>query len=89
MEPKLFCQSCGMPIDQPAMRGTEGDGYLSDKYCVYCYQSGQLVHPDMTLKQMTERVRRKLQEMHLSESFIDGAVKALPHLERWAGERVI
>lgn len=77
-----------MPIDRPEMRGTEKDGSKSDKYCVYCYAGGRIVNPDMTLAQMTDLVRSKLQEMHMSESFITAAVKTLPNLERWTGTSV-
>ena len=35
-----FCQSCGMPIDDPALRGTERGGTPSEHYCKYCYQEG-------------------------------------------------
>ena len=35
-----FCQSCGMPIDAPALRGTERGGTPSEHYCKYCYQEG-------------------------------------------------
>ena len=28
-----FCQSCGMPIDDPALRGTERGGTPSEHYC--------------------------------------------------------
>jgi hypothetical protein len=77
-----------MPIDRPEMRGTEKDSSKSDKYCVYCYAAGQLVNPDMTLSEMTDLVRNKLQEMHMPESFIAAAVRTLPNLERWAGTTV-
>ncbi|WP_431209578.1 zinc ribbon domain-containing protein [Puia sp. P3] len=79
----LYCQSCGMPIDHPEMRGTEQNGSKSLEYCVYCYADGHLINPDMTLGQMTDLVRTKLKEMNMPPSFIDGAVTNLPQLRRW------
>lgn len=75
-----------MPIDRPEVRGTEKDGSHSGKYCFYCYANGQLLNPEMTLGEMTALVRTKLQELHMPEQFIAGAVKTLPQLERWSGK---
>ncbi len=75
-----------MPIDRPEMRGTEKDGSKSSQYCVYCYANGQLLNPEMTLGEMTDLVRTKLQEMHMPQSLIDGAVRNLPRLKRWASK---
>ena len=36
-----FCQSCAMPMDQPALHGTNADGTLSEDYCCYCYKDGK------------------------------------------------
>ena len=77
-----------MPIDRPELQGTEKDGAKSEKYCHFCYAGGRLLNPDMTLGQMTDLVRGKLKEMHMPESFIEGAVNTLPRLERWAGKAV-
>jgi len=77
-----------MPIDQPELQGTEKDGSRSVKYCLYCYEKGELLNPGMTLAQMTENVRTKLQEIKMPESFIAEAVKTLPKLERWSGRPV-
>ena len=77
-----------MPIDRMETRGTEKDGSRSGKYCLYCYANGQLLSPEMTLAEMTDLVRTKLQEIHMPESFIAEAVKTLPGLERWADKAV-
>jgi hypothetical protein len=49
MRPKIFCQSCTMPIDNIGNRGTEKDGSKSDLYCKYCYLHGAFIDPDMSL----------------------------------------
>ena len=50
---QTFCQSCGMPMDDPALRGTERDGTPSPHYCKYCYQNGAFLG-EMTMEQMID-----------------------------------
>ena len=50
---QTFCQSCGMPMDDPALRGTEQGGTPSPHYCKYCYQNGAFTG-DMTMEQMID-----------------------------------
>ena len=51
--PNDFCQSCGMPITDPAIHGTEQDGSASPHYCKYCYQNGAFTG-DMTMEEMID-----------------------------------
>ena len=37
---KIFCQSCGMPLEREEDRGTEADGSPSPDYCRYCRKDG-------------------------------------------------
>lgn len=50
---QIFCQSCGMPMDDPALRGTERDGSPSPHYCRYCYQDGAFTG-EMTMEEMID-----------------------------------
>jgi len=88
MVPKIFCQSCNMPIDNLADRGTEKDGSLSSEYCKYCYQHGELINPEMTLDEMKTLIITQMKKMHLPESIIQNSVDALPNLKRWRKELV-
>ena len=36
MEQK-FCQSCGMPLSDATVLGTETNGSKNEEYCCYCY----------------------------------------------------
>jgi methionyl-tRNA synthetase len=83
MKQETYCQSCSMPLDNPAMQGTEKDGSKSNEYCKYCYQQGALVNPKMTLKEMTSLVISQMEKMHLDSKAIDKAVSTLPNLKRW------
>jgi hypothetical protein len=83
MEQKLFCQSCSMPIDNPALQGTEMDGASSHEYCTYCYQHGAFINPHMTLKEMTLMVIKQMEQRKIDQQIIDMAVNGLPELKRW------
>ena len=83
MEPKLFCQSCTMPIDNLADRGTEINGSKSSEYCKYCYQNGALVNPGMTLEEMKSLVITQMKKMNLPPAIIEKSVRSLPYLKRW------
>lgn len=83
MEYRKFCQSCSMPIDQPEMAGTEKDGTISNEYCVYCYQQGAFINPEMTLDEMKKLVRKQMEIRKMNEPLINMAVGSLPFLKRW------
>ena len=88
MGPNVFCQSCTMPIDNVADRGTEKDGSKSDLYCKYCYKDGALINPDMTLYEMKSIVTTQMHKMNLPDSIIQQSLDALPGLKRWSGKVV-
>lgn len=48
-----FCQSCGMPMTEDSLRGTEADGTKSADYCCYCYENGAF-KADCTMEQMID-----------------------------------
>lgn len=88
MEPKLFCQSCSMPIDNLFDRGTEANGRYSREYCKFCYQNGVFTEPDMSFDHMKHVVEHQLQLMHAPKEVIQKALDALPALKRWQTEKV-
>ena len=51
MKERTFCQSCGMPLDDPKDVGTERDGSPSE-YCYHCYQDGGFLAPEATMEDM-------------------------------------
>lgn len=89
MEPKIFCQSCSMPIDNVADRGTEKDGSKNIEYCKYCYQNGALVNPNMTFEEMKSLVITQMQKRHLPQDIIQKSVESLSHLKRWRNTKVV
>lgn len=89
MEPQKFCQSCSMPLDKPELCGTEKDGSKSNEYCIYCYQNGAFINPDMTLDEMKVIVVTQMKKMNLDDHITDMAVSSLPALKRWRDKTVI
>lgn len=80
------CQSCGMPMTRdPGRGGTESDGSRSGMYCSHCYAGGKFTDPDMTLEQMTERVRGKMRQMGVPLFLGYFFTRSMPKLKRWAG----
>lgn len=72
-----------MPIDDPALAGTEKDGTLSSDYCKYCYQNGAFTHPGITLDEMKERMSKIMDKEKLPADILEEAVNRLPYLKRW------
>ena len=82
--PEHFCQSCGMPIADPGIQGTEADGSLSSDYCKWCYQDGAYTY-ETDLDNMIEgcvpfMVEKTGMDLDQAVSLM-GAI--LPNLKRW------
>ena len=84
--PEHFCQSCGMPISDPSMQGTEADGTASDDYCTHCYANGAFTY-EADIDSMIEGCAPFLMKetgMTRDEAVsLMGAM--LPNLKRWKG----
>lgn len=52
---KKVCQSCGMPLEDPSLLGSERNGSLSHNYCIYCYRNGAFEQPGITIDEMIEK----------------------------------
>jgi hypothetical protein len=80
---KTICQSCGMPLDTEAVKGTEKNGLKSNEYCKYCYEDGAFKNPKMNLEDMENNVKNQMKKLELHEYAIQKAVNILPALKRW------
>ena len=83
MKHPKFCQSCTLPLNQIADRGTEKDGSPSNIYCKYCYKDGAFTDPDLTMDQMKVIVSTEMHKQKLSDALIRQSIEMLPHLQRW------
>ena len=76
---QAVCQSCGMPLADASLLGTEADGSPSEHHCKWCYANGDYLG-ECTMEDMagpeapfTEEEARAYME------------SLLPTLERWKG----
>lgn len=58
-----FCQSCGMPITEIELYGTNANGSLNDDYCIYCFRDGRFTE-DLTMDQMIDHCLLYLDEFN-------------------------
>jgi len=89
MEEK-YCQSCGMPLQNPEEMGTNGDGSKNDEYCCYCYKDGAFTM-DCTMDEMIMHCTQFVDEFnkdagisYTKEEAIAGMREFFPTLKRWA-----
>ncbi|MGE7091557.1 effector binding domain-containing protein [Lysinibacillus sp. NPDC048646] len=79
-----YCQSCGMPLVDEALLGTEKGGQVSQDYCTYCYGEGAFKQPDLTVQEMIEIGVPHLKEEGMPEDEARQMLTSfLPSLKRW------
>lgn len=83
-----LCQSCGIPLDDKAQRGTKNNGILSEKYCIHCYKNGKWTLNlefdemyDNNLKRFKESNMSKMEKFFLTKMYTK---KFMKKLERWS-----
>ena len=47
MPQRLFCQCCGMPLDDDGLLSQEKDGSFNEDYCKWCYTDGKFTYTSM------------------------------------------
>lgn len=79
-----FCQSCGMPMPEADLRGSEANGAKSEDYCTYCYENGAFKQPEITLQEMIDLCAGYLVEDGMDEAAARQLLSSsIPHLKRW------
>jgi hypothetical protein len=48
-----ICQSCGMPLENEELLGTNADGSKNHEYCSYCFKDGAFTN-DVTMDEEIE-----------------------------------
>ncbi|WP_455671607.1 GyrI-like domain-containing protein [Phocaeicola sp.] len=86
---KKYCQSCGMPMDELSIMGTNEDLSLNDEFCNYCFQQGHFTK-ECAVEDMIQHNMQYLAEYNscLGAKFSKEVVaermrKHLPTLKRW------
>jgi hypothetical protein len=79
-----FCQSCSMPLEKKEQLGTEKNGSVTNEYCVYCYENGEFLQPDITMEEMIVHCVGYMTEEGMDENEARNLFEhALPNIKRW------
>ena len=79
-----FCQSCGMPMHQPADFGTTNDGIHVNDYCRFCWVDGAFTNPMISMPEMLDFCTRELTRQGMAEARARALMRdTLPRLKRW------
>lgn len=81
------CESCGMPLADPSLLGTEADGSPATRYCKWCYEDGDYTAPEITMGEMVDVCVGHMSTpgSGFSEAEArDYMERLLPQLERWS-----
>lgn len=87
-----ICQSCGMPMNNEELYGTNTDGSKNSEYCIYCYKNGVFLQ-NFTMDEMIEHCAQFVNEVNkglpnpiTKEEYIGQMKMYFPHLKRWRKE---
>ena len=87
-----ICQSCGMPVMDESLFGTNTDGTKNLDYCIYCYKDGKFTQ-NFTMDEMIEHcaqfitnVNKNLDQPITREEYIGQMKMYFPNLKRWHSE---
>lgn len=88
-EEMIFCQSCGMPLQNPEDFGTQADGTPCSEYCIYCYKDGAFTQ-EYTMEEMIQHCAQFHDQFQhedgstfTREEAVAGMREFFPHLRRW------
>ena len=78
-----ICQSCGMPIADDKLLGTNKDGSINEDYCKYCYQNGEFIDK-VSMNEYIEMCSQYGSQAGMSNEEMKGhCEKLFPTLKRW------
>lgn len=84
---EIHCQSCGMPLPEENVYGTEAGGAKTAEYCMYCYEEGAFKQPELTMEQMIEVCVPFMTEEGMPEAEARAILgRQLPTLKRWKSD---
>jgi hypothetical protein len=77
------CQSCGMPMEDESLFGTNADGSKNEEYCKYCFEHGAF-HKEETMEEMIETCIPFMVEQGMpADQAKEILTNQLPLLKRW------
>ncbi len=78
-----ICQSCGMPINDKSLFGTEKTGARSTDYCKYCYQDGEFIDK-VSMEEYIEMCSQYGEQAGMTNDEMRAfCTKLFPTLKRW------
>ena len=84
-----YCESCGMPLDNENLIGTNENGSKNSDYCVYCFEKGKFTS-DCTMDEMIEISVKHMKKSGILEQQSKTEQEArdfmhsfFPNLKRW------
>jgi hypothetical protein len=79
-----FCQSCGMRLsNQKNFHKISDETKIHMNYCHTCYTDGEFTEPDLTLKEMKEKVTKRCKELGYNKIITYLLARRIDNLERW------
>lgn len=81
----MFCQSCGMPMENVDLQGNNADGSKNQDYCHYCYKDGAFTREES----MEEMIESCIPFVSKGEPWPDeetaraAMMEVFPQLKRW------
>lgn len=78
-----ICQSCGMPMADDSLLGTNADGTINENYCKYRYKDGKFID-DVTMEEYIEMCSQFGSQANMTNKQMkEFCQKLFPTLKRW------
>ncbi|MBO4683349.1 MAG: zinc ribbon domain-containing protein [Alphaproteobacteria bacterium] len=81
-----ICQSCGMPMNDENVYGTNKDGSKNSDYCIYCYKDGEFIDKVSMEKYIEMMIPFAAQANMTPEQMRTHCETIFPTLKRWKNE---
>lgn len=78
-----ICQSCGMPMPDNSLLGTNIDGSKNPDYCIYCYKNGEFIDKVSMEKYIEMMVPFAAQANMTVDEMRHHCETIFPTLKRW------
>lgn len=82
------CQSCGLPLRDQNVQGTNLDGTRNESYCYFCFRNGSFTMPGITMERMIDKVANMIsmkKNLAQPQSW-QIAANTIPNLARWQSQ---
>ena len=82
-----ICQSCGMPMKDASLLGTNKDGSVNQDYCKFCYTNGEFIDK-VTMNEYIEMCSQIGAQAGMTNAEMkEYCQKLFPTLKRWNDQK--